>query len=98
MIQQLQNAFNETLDALYDLPEDYLREGCRGMSRGSAFVIGYAMVRIICCGIRSTTLKASPSPSSGWSAAAWVTSNAASRASTPFSGDARNDAGVECEL
>jgi uncharacterized damage-inducible protein DinB len=28
MIQQLQNAFNETLDALYDLPEDYLQEGC----------------------------------------------------------------------
>jgi uncharacterized damage-inducible protein DinB len=28
MIRQLQNAFNETLDALYDLPEDYLREGC----------------------------------------------------------------------
>jgi uncharacterized damage-inducible protein DinB len=27
MIQQLQNAFNETLDALYDLPEDYLQEG-----------------------------------------------------------------------
>jgi hypothetical protein len=28
MIRQLQNAFNETLDALYDLPEDYLHEGC----------------------------------------------------------------------
>ena len=28
MIQQLQDAFNETLDALYDLPEDYLHEGC----------------------------------------------------------------------
>jgi hypothetical protein len=27
MIQQLQNAFNETLDALCDLPEDYLQEG-----------------------------------------------------------------------
>jgi len=28
MIQQLQNAFNETLDALYNLPEEYLRENC----------------------------------------------------------------------
>ena len=28
MIQRLQDAFNETLDALYDLPEDYLQEGC----------------------------------------------------------------------
>ena len=28
MIQQLQNGFNETLDALYDLPEDYLQQGC----------------------------------------------------------------------
>jgi uncharacterized damage-inducible protein DinB len=28
MIQQLQNAFNETLDALYDLPEEYLQENC----------------------------------------------------------------------
>jgi hypothetical protein len=28
MIRQLQNAFNETLDALYDLPEDHLQEGC----------------------------------------------------------------------
>jgi hypothetical protein len=28
MIQQLQNAFNETLDALYDLPEEYLQESC----------------------------------------------------------------------
>ena len=28
MIGQLQDAFNETLDTLYDLPEDYLQEGC----------------------------------------------------------------------
>jgi uncharacterized damage-inducible protein DinB len=28
MIQQLQASFNETLDALYDLPEDYLRRPC----------------------------------------------------------------------
>ena len=28
MIQQLQDAFNETLDALYDLPEGYLQQGC----------------------------------------------------------------------
>ena len=28
IIQQLQNAFNETLDALYDLPEDYLQQSC----------------------------------------------------------------------
>jgi uncharacterized damage-inducible protein DinB len=28
MIQRLQDAFNETLDALYDLPEGYLEEGC----------------------------------------------------------------------
>jgi hypothetical protein len=35
IIQQLQNAFNETLDALYDLPEDYLQEGC-----GHAFARG----------------------------------------------------------
>ena len=28
MIQQLHDAFNETLDALYDLPEGYLEEGC----------------------------------------------------------------------
>jgi uncharacterized damage-inducible protein DinB len=28
MIQQLQNAFNETLNTLYDLPEDYLQEWC----------------------------------------------------------------------
>jgi uncharacterized damage-inducible protein DinB len=28
MIQQLQHAFNNTLDALYDLPEEYLREDC----------------------------------------------------------------------
>jgi hypothetical protein len=28
MIQQLQASFNETLDALYDLPEDYLRQPC----------------------------------------------------------------------
>jgi uncharacterized damage-inducible protein DinB len=28
MIQQLQNAFNETLDALYNLPEEYLQEDC----------------------------------------------------------------------
>lgn len=28
MIQQLQNAFNETLDALYNLPEEYLHENC----------------------------------------------------------------------
>jgi hypothetical protein len=28
IIQQLQDAFNETFDALYDLPEGYLEEGC----------------------------------------------------------------------
>jgi len=28
-IRQLQDAFNETLDALYDLPEDYLKQLCR---------------------------------------------------------------------
>src|SRR5260370_21691543 len=28
MIQQLQEAFNETLNVLYDLPEDYLRQPC----------------------------------------------------------------------
>ena len=28
MIRQLQDAFNATLDALYDLPEDYLRQPC----------------------------------------------------------------------
>jgi hypothetical protein len=28
LIQQLQNAFNETLDALYDLQEEYLQESC----------------------------------------------------------------------
>ena len=28
MIRQLQNAFNETLDALYDLPEEYLQQDC----------------------------------------------------------------------
>jgi len=28
MIRQLQEAFNGTLDALYDLPEDYLRQPC----------------------------------------------------------------------
>jgi uncharacterized damage-inducible protein DinB len=28
MIQQLQASFNETLDVLYDLPEDYLRQPC----------------------------------------------------------------------
>ena len=28
MIRQLQKAFNETLDTLYDLPEDYLQQAC----------------------------------------------------------------------
>jgi uncharacterized damage-inducible protein DinB len=28
MIQQLQTAFNETLDALYGLPEEYLQQDC----------------------------------------------------------------------
>jgi len=28
MIRQLQEAFNETLDTLYDLPEDYLQQPC----------------------------------------------------------------------
>jgi uncharacterized damage-inducible protein DinB len=28
MIRQLQEAFNETLDVLYDLPEDYLQQAC----------------------------------------------------------------------
>src|SRR5258708_3556394 len=28
MIHQLQEAFNETLNVLYDLPEDYLRQPC----------------------------------------------------------------------
>ena len=28
MIRQLQEAFNDTLDTLYDLPEDYLQQAC----------------------------------------------------------------------
>ncbi len=28
MIRQLQDAFNQTLDALYDLPEGYLQQPC----------------------------------------------------------------------
>ena len=28
MIRQLQDAMNETLDTLYDLPEDYLQQPC----------------------------------------------------------------------
>src|SRR5437588_5347805 len=28
MIQQLQAAFDETLDVLYELPEDYLQQAC----------------------------------------------------------------------
>jgi uncharacterized damage-inducible protein DinB len=37
MIQHLQEAFNETLNVLYDLPEDYLRQPCgRACARGGS--------------------------------------------------------------
>jgi hypothetical protein len=36
MIQQLQSAFNETLDALYDLPEDYLEDCGHACARGGS--------------------------------------------------------------
>ena len=45
MIRQLQDAFNETLDVLYDLPEDYLQQPCghtcaRGGSARCAWLSG----------------------------------------------------------
>ncbi len=38
MIRQLQEAFNDTLDTLYDLPENYLEQPCghAGARGGSA--------------------------------------------------------------